>query len=549
MLSLSHLLESAHHVWGRPLYCSAPLRRSVWCEACRRLIIPMPIMERQSARKLQYVASLAISETCLTMVVVFLLVLTSTVLSLRLTSPQLSWDEADYALAAKGEWRTLPYTAPHGHGPLMLYLIKLSAAAPLGLTSIEDQSRLLLALTGAFTTGVTYWGLRHVFATSRLGALAGATLLMLSVIRIRETNIIGPHYPFLLWTVLVCVLTYRWRHTPTISAALVLGTVFGLAAATMVYCIPLALCWGVAMVAMRGKWFTYDRVQLQIPWMTLLLAGTAITVVSVLWPPSVRDLELLDSLRLYLEYAKRGHLTLVGDELQQKASGTAYVYWLWHLDAPILFFGLLGLAHSAYRTCRTWALPIKHRLLLAFIGVLGATALAAHIAGPRNFLLVIGGVCLFAGVTCDELIRHSQWRKVLCACLVITWPVLNLVAVQMREQEIPAFFWNGYQSFIEHNQWRLSQPNAAVIDGRPMVQFYAEHSGVSVQWKMSKMPWNPSDTPIPPDAKYALISELSYRYLPVEHPVRSVIDRTWTVVWSFKEPGTWGLRLYERQED
>jgi hypothetical protein len=134
----------------------------------------------------------------------------------------------------------------------------------------------------------------------------------------------------------------------------------------------------------------------------------------------------------------------VGNELLQKASGTAYVYWLWHLDAPILFFGLLGLARSAYRTCRIRSVPIKHRQLLAFVGVLCATALAAHIAGPRNFLLVIGGVCLFAGVTCDELIQHAQW------------PMLNLVAVRMHEQKIPQLFWNGYQSFIEHNQWRLN---------------------------------------------------------------------------------------------
>src|SRR5262245_42174219 len=131
----------------------------------------------------------------------------------------------------------------------------------------------------------------------------------------------------------------------------------------------------------------------------------------------------------------------------------------------------------------------------------------------------------------------------------MTWPILNLVSVQMREGEIPYLFWNGYRSFVEQNQGRLSQPNTAVIDGIPMVQYYAERSVVSVQWKMSEMPWKlRPDTPIPPDAKYALISELGYRYLPGEHPVRSVIDRTWTVVWSFKEPGTWGLRLYERQE-
>src|SRR5262245_44769458 len=130
-----------------------------------------------------------LSEGLITAVVVSLLVLASTTLSLRLTAPQLSWDEADYTLAAKIDWRSIPHSSPYGrhnHGPLMLYLIKLTYHAP--LLSIEDQPRLLLALLGGLTVGVIYWGLRHVFATSRLGALAGANLLMLSVIRLRETN-------------------------------------------------------------------------------------------------------------------------------------------------------------------------------------------------------------------------------------------------------------------------------------------------------------------------------------------------------------------------
>jgi hypothetical protein len=126
------------------------------------------------------------------------------------------------------------------------------------------------------------------------------------------------------------------------------------------------------------------------------------------------------------------------------------------------------------------------------------------------------------------------------------WAVLNLVAVWMHKQEIPELFWNGYRSFVTHNQGRLGQPYAAGIDGIPIVRYYAEQSAVAVQWEMTPLPCTlrPDTPPIPVDAKYVLISELSYRYCSVS----SVIDRPWTVVWSFKEPGTWGLRLYERQE-
>src|SRR5207302_1310186 len=106
--------------------------------------------------------------------------------------------------------------------------------------------------------------------------------------------------------------------------------------------------------------------------------------------------------------ARAGYLTLVGHAFVQKPSGTAFFYWLWHLDAPILFFGLLGLASSVYRAFRRRAVTSKQRLLLSFLGVLCATALAAPIGGARYLLLVIGVVCLFAGATCDDFIRHHK---------------------------------------------------------------------------------------------------------------------------------------------
>jgi len=188
---------------------------------------------------------------------------------------------------------------------------------------------------------------------------------------------------------------------------------------------------------------------------------------------------------------------------------------------------------------------IEQRWLLPYLGVLCAAALASQNGGPRNFLAAIAGICLFAGATCDEFIRGHKWRTVVFACLLMTWPIGNLVLVEMRADEIPYLFWNGYRSFVEQNQSRLGQPVVASIDGVPMLRYYAGQSAIPVKWTMSELPWRLSE-PIPRDAKYALISEVNYRYLPLEHPARSIIDRNWKVVWSFKEAGTWGLRLYER---
>ena len=66
------------------------------------------------------------------------------------------------------------------------------------------------------------------------------------MIRLEETNIIGPHHLMLACTLAIVGLGYQWRDRPTVQAAIGLGAVIAFGALSMTYVIPATLCWAVA---------------------------------------------------------------------------------------------------------------------------------------------------------------------------------------------------------------------------------------------------------------------------------------------------------------
>jgi hypothetical protein len=67
-------------------------------------------------------------ERLMTVLVVTIITLASLVLMLSCTSPELSWDEADYAANTAAPWSLLWGTSDYGrhyHGPMAIYLAKL----------------------------------------------------------------------------------------------------------------------------------------------------------------------------------------------------------------------------------------------------------------------------------------------------------------------------------------------------------------------------------------------------------------------------------------
>src|SRR5580692_10940193 len=99
------------------------------------------------------------SESWTALLIILMLTLISTILMLHSSSPELSWDEADYASNVNKGWRYLWSQSDyprHMHGPLAIYLAKLgNDFLPVSVGSLEDRLRLPVALLGSLAIGLT----------------------------------------------------------------------------------------------------------------------------------------------------------------------------------------------------------------------------------------------------------------------------------------------------------------------------------------------------------------------------------------------------------
>jgi len=491
------------------------------------------------------------SDRIVTLSVVTIVTLASVVLMLSCASPELSWDEAAYAPNTATPWSVLwggsDYDR-HGHGPLAIYLAKLGREVlPAGMASIEVRLRLLIALVASLAVGLLYWTLRRCFKTSRAAALAGSCLLLFSVIRLEETHIIGPHHLMLACTLATIGLGYQWRDRPTMQASLGLGAVMALGVLSMTYAIPAALCW-VAAVSLAGKeWFAWDRTHFKVSWWVLVVFATATIVVLALWPRGVLHRAFIDDFRMYLHYPF--HPTRVGDRILQVTPRWATVYWLAHLDAPILVFSISIVLTAMWKAFRSGRLSSKHAYVALSLAFFLATMLAAHIAGSRNMLQLIGVLCLATGALFDEALG-SHPRLIRCgSAAVMILAALNLAWLFRLSSYTPDPATDGYRAFLKGNENRLAQRSNALVFGLPILKFYAQQYGTPLAWDLSEMPWTTrADAPLAADVQYVLMSSLVYGYMPADQPMRRVVAEHWKVAWSFKGDHVWELRLYERPQ-
>lgn len=176
-------------------------------------------------------------------------------------------------------------------------------------------------------------------------------------------------------------------------------------------------------------------------------------------------------------------------------------------------------------------------------------AASAHIAGSRNALQFLGVTCIVVAVAADDIRAPSLFRhvRIYIVAATVILAVVNLGYQWWAPWRIPYLATNGYTKFVEENPAILAEEKIAVVGGVPILRFYASQAGKPIGWQMKWTHWT-SDQPaeLPDNAEYALLTELVYRYYPREHPVRSVIVPNWQVTWEFKEPHTYGLRLYQR---
>jgi hypothetical protein len=491
------------------------------------------------------------SERLITLSVVTIITVTSMVLMLSRTSPELSWDEAAYAANIASPWSFLWGSADyvrHNHGPLAIYLAKLGQEVlPAATMSLEVRLRFFEALVNSLAVGLLYWTLRRSFGTSRGAALVGSSLLLFSVIRLEETNILGPHQLMLACTLAIFALGYQWRDRPTLRAALGLGAVMAFGALSMTYVIPAALCWAVAVSLAGRHWFSWDGTYLKVSWLVPVILATASITVVALWPPGALHLVVLKDFYGLLRYTY--HPTLVGDRMFEITPRSAAGYWLAHLDAPILLFSISIVLIALWKAFRSRRLSSKHAYLAVFLAFYLTTALAAHMAGARNLLQFIGVLCLATGALFDEALGYEPRLIRFGSAAVIILAALNLIWLSQSSSYIPYLATDGYRAFLKEDGDRLREKAKAFVYGSPVLEFYDQQYGTSLAWDVSEMPWTTrADAPLPAEVKYVLIPAFVYNDMPADQPMRRVVAEHWKVVWSYKINHVWELRLYENPQ-
>jgi len=476
-----------------------------------------------------------------------------TVLSLTLmlsyTSPELSWDEAAYAANTATHWGVLwgsaNYTR-HFHGPMAIYLAKLGQERlPAGIGSPECRLRFFAALIGSVAVGFLFWAFRYFFGTSWEASLVGTSLLLFSVIRIKETNIIGPHHLMLACVLGIVTLGYYWRQRPTLQAAVGLGVMMAWGALSMTYVIPAALCWAVAVALAGAGWITWDRTHLKISWKIAVILITAAIIVTALWFPGVRQLFL--DLRALLNYGH--HPTLVRDRIFESTPRWAAAYWLAYLEAPLVSFSLPIIIAALWMGLRKGRLWSKHAYIAICLVFFSGTALTAYLAGARNLLPVIGVLCVAIGALFDEALDYApRLVRLGLSAGAVALAALNFIWLSHNPRYIPYLATDGYRAFVRAEGERLNERCKALVSGLPVLSFYAHQHGSRIAWDVSEVPWTTQSIPLPPDVKYVLMPEFVYKYMPPQQPMRGIIAERWKTVWSFKKDGTWELRLYARPE-
>ncbi len=423
-----------------------------------------------------------------------------------------------------------------------MYLAKLGYLIfPAGAASIEFRVRFFDAAVASLLIGLMYLMLRRCFETSRAAAILGCGLLVFSVCRLDETDVIGPHSLFLGCTLAMLALGYKWREQPGWPAALALGAVLGYGGMAMTYVIPVALCWAVAVTVAGRGWFSWDGSNFRITQWIVPMALVAGSILLVCWPPSIIHHQLLRDFKFYLKYPY--HPTIVNGKIYMVTPRWAVVWWMVNYDPPIAAVSATVLGIAAWKCWRQRRVEPRELYLGVWIAFLLATALTAHIAGYRNLLQLIGVLCFAAAALFDDVFPAAGRAAV--SALIVAIACLNLIRLQTSPNYIPYPATAGYREFVQQNQDRIAEHAKAIVYGIPILQLYAREENKRIAWDTEEAPWMVPGVPeAGSDVKYMLMPSLYDRF-PPDHPMRSVVEAHWKKVWTYRMPKVWDLSLYE----
>lgn len=458
------------------------------------------------------------------------------------TSPEFSFDEADYAINSEQEWTVLRESRSydrHGHGPLKEYLAKFGREfLPTSFASMENRSRFFHALVGSAGLGALYFLLRTCFRASRWAALAGSGLLLFSGIRNYETYLLGPHFLMQACTILLLSLGYHWRKRATWKRGIVFGMILGFGAISMAYVIPVVLFWLVGMSLSGTGWICLVPYRFKVTPHLFVTMGVAALVTLAFFPNAIIHRDLYHDFRMYAAYV--GCPTLVYDLVFDHTPRWAAAYWLFRLELPLLLSVLVILPMSIFAIYRRRSFSDKHIYFGVTFSLFLATMLTAHLTGARTMLQFITVSCLVTGGLIDD--AFQQWRRgsLIAGAVILTASVAFLVWLGFDPHYIPVMRTSGYRAFVAENSTRLAEKTDGVVCDRPIIEFYMRQAKLPFLWRLG----SPNE-PLQRQTKYFWVSEVTAALETPGGPIHQVKAEGWKAVWSIRPPRSYGYTLYE----
>ena len=351
----------------------------------------------------------------------------------------------------------------------------------------------------------------------------------------------------------IVALGWRWRDNPTPGRALGFGILFAVASVCMTYTVPVAVFWILAMLLTGKGWIACQKGFFSFSLWTLCIAVAACFLSALIWPPGLTHRMFLSDFLSYLHYPSCP--TLVGNHLYYYPTRSAYLYWFAHLDLPVLVSSLLILIPGFLCASKERGVAGKTSyfgLCLAFFLVI---ALKAHIAGARNLLQFIGILCLAFGAFFDDALTFRPRLAPFVSAVVVASAALNMFWLVGNNSYKSNVSVDGFKVLLETQRNVLGEKVKAMVDGAPILNFYAQQARFPLGWSVSEA-WLSSPTPLipdprlkiahlTPDIKYVLIPSFAADCLPEDHPLRSIVAPHWRLIWVFHSPAAWDLRLYQ----
>ena len=403
-----------------------------------------------------------------------LLVLVAVLPHFRSKAVGLSYDEADYALAARkgfvANWLDLDQARQrrHFHGPLAVHLTGLSTVV-FGKT--EFAVRIFGRFFGILTVLLIYAGCTRLCRSGVLtGAIAALLLaVMPTFVQVSFTSVMHSLAAFLIVICFfLCVLLLQQAKTVYLY---LIAISIGLLLSTIEYGFVVAGTVGLVLLFNKNPYLYIQFKPFRITFSRHLFYAffALVCMVMLIWPAGVLKLNLVRNLLYYFQYSQKGHPILFQGQLIKHLPWWAYMYWFKQISPVWLYIALAGLVTAMISFLKDRSNSF-YRTLLIFMIVLLFALFKQHIMSARYAIYVLPFLSILGAIFLISLRRyHKIYGTVILILLLGVTLYTNWTTLKEYGQGVP-----GYKQAANWLRQNAEKDDRILTWYKPVLEFYLD---------------------------------------------------------------------------